>query len=93
MRGSASSARDERDELALAAREPRAALLQVRLVAVLELRDEVVRADGLGRADDLGLGRVRPRERDVVAHGAGEEEAFLRHDAELAAQRLAGSRG
>ena len=26
-------------------------------------------------------------ERDVLGHGAGEEEALLRHDAELAAQR------
>ena len=77
----------ERDELALAEREPRAALAELRLVAVLEPEDEVVRADGLRRLDDLLRRRARRAERDVLGDRAGEEEALLRDDAELAAQR------
>ena len=45
-------------------------------------------ADGLrGRHDLLGRG-VGPAEGDVLGDGAGEEEPLLRHDAELAAQRV-----
>ena len=36
---------------------------------------------------DLGAGGVGPAEGDVVGDRAGEEEALLRHDPELAAQR------
>ena len=44
-------------------------------------------ADGLRRADDLVGRRARPAECDVLGHGARKEEAFLRNDPELAAQR------
>ena len=51
----------ERDQLPLAEREPRPALLEVRLVAVLEREDELVRADGLrGAATSAGLASGRP---------------------------------
>ncbi len=38
--------------------------------------------------DDLFLGRVGPPERDVLAHGRGEEERVLRDDADGAAERV-----
>src|SRR4029077_13904956 len=72
----------ERDQLALAQREARAALLQLRLVAVLQLEDELVRADRLRRRADLVRRRVRTTEGDVLAHRPGEEEALLRDDPE-----------
>ena len=78
----------EGDELALAEREPAAALGDLRLVAVLELEDEVVGADRAGRGGDFLVRRVGAAERDVLAHGAGEEEALLRDDAELPAEAL-----
>src|SRR5439155_6795048 len=74
--------------LALAEREARAALAELRLVAVLEAEDELVCADRLRGADDLLRARARLAEGDVLGHGAGEEKAFLRHDPELVAQRL-----
>ena len=49
----------ERDQLPLAEREPRAALAELRLVAVLEPVDELVGADGPRRRDDLLARRVR----------------------------------
>src|SRR6266542_3084767 len=78
----------ERDELALPVREARAALLQVRVVAVLEVDDEVVRADGLRGSNNLVVGGVGRGVSDVVPHRAGEEETLLRDDPELAAKRL-----
>src|SRR2546423_3932396 len=77
----------EGDQLALAERESAPAFLHLRLVAVLEAKDELVRADSLGRADDLLCRRVRPPERDVLGDRAREEEPLLRHDSELAAER------
>ena len=88
MRGSASSGPGEGDQLPLAEREPEAPLAELGVVAVLELADPAVGADGAAAALDLGARRLGPRERDVLGDGAGEEEALLRHDAELAAQRL-----
>ena len=78
----------ERDELPLAEREAEAALAELRVVAVLEPLDELVGADGARGRLDLVAGRVGPAEGDVLGDGAGEEEALLRHDPELAAQRL-----
>src|SRR5688500_14461152 len=78
----------EGDELSLAEREARAALLEVRLVAVLEPHDEVMGTDGLRGGDDLLGARVRLAEGDVVADGAGEQEALLWDDPELATERL-----
>ena len=78
----------ERDELALAEREAEAALAELRVVAVLEPLDELVGADGAGGGDDLLARRVGAAEGDVLGDRAGEEEALLRHDPELAAERL-----
>ena len=83
MRGLGDDGAGEADELALADREVLAALLQVRLVAVLEAHDEVVRADGARGLLDLFVGRVRAAVGDVLADGAGEEERLLEHDAHV----------
>src|SRR5205085_5646025 len=48
----------ERDELALAEREARAALLELGLVLVLQPRDELVRADRFGGGGDVLAARV-----------------------------------
>ena len=73
--------------MALPDREPRAALLDVGVVPVGERPNELVGADRRGRGVDLVVGRAGPAERDVVAHGAREEEALLGHDSELSAER------
>ena len=65
----------EGDQLALADREPRAALLDVRVVAVRAGRWMNSWApDGARRRTDLVIGRAGPAEADVVADRAGEEE-------------------
>ena len=46
---------------------------------------------GRDRGVDLGVGRARPRQADVVADRAAEQEALLRHDDDALAQR--GHRG
>ena len=48
----------------------------------------VVGADGPRGSDDLLARRLGAAEGDVVGDRAREEEALLRDDAELAAQRL-----
>ena len=79
----------ERDELALAGRELRAALADLGVVAVLERADELVGADGRAAAPHL-LGRgIRAAEGDVVADRAAEQERLLGHDAHLGAQGAA----
>ena len=77
----------ERDQLALAQREAHAALAELGLVAVLQLARERVGADGLRGCDHVLGRRIGPRERDVLAQRAGEQEALLGHDPELRAQR------
>src|SRR3712207_5246791 len=74
----------ERDELALAEREARAALPDLGLVPVLELEHELVRPDRTRRGRDLLRRRVGAPEGDVLAHRPREEEALLGHDPELA---------
>ena len=76
------------DELPLPERQARAAFLQLRLVSVLECRDELVRADSLGGLDDFIAGGIRAPERDVVVDGSREQEALLGNDPELAAKRF-----
>ena len=44
----------------------------------------------LGRGTHLFIGRIFFAERNVLAHGLAEQESFLRHKADLAAQRLDG---
>ena len=80
----------ERDELALSGGERDAALADLGVVAVLERRDEVVRADRARRRLDLCGARVGPAERDVGADRAREQERLLRHDPQLRAQRREG---
>src|SRR5205085_5137889 len=77
----------ERDQLSLAEREARAALTELRVVALLEPLDELVGADRPRRGDDLLVGCTGPAEGDVLGDGAREEEAFLRDDPELTAKR------
>ena len=55
-----------------------------RVIAARESHDEVVRIGGLGGGDDLGLGRVRPAERDILAHRAAKQEDVLSDIGELA---------
>ena len=89
MRGIGEERAGEGDELALAEREAAPALGDLGLVAVLELEDELVRPDGARGGRDLLVGLASGRaEEDVLAHGAREEEALLRDDAELAPQAL-----
>ena len=57
----------EGDELALAEREAEAALAELRVVAVLELADEAVRADRLARRPRSPRGAARAAEGDVLA--------------------------
>ena len=78
----------ERDELALAEREARAALLELRLVAVLEPQDEVVRRRPSVPRRTTSSGAASGRPKAMFSRTVpGEEEALLRDDAELAAQR------
>ena len=78
----------EGDELALAGRELHAALADLGLDPFRQRRDELGRADRGRRVLDLLQRRLGPAEGDVLAHAAGEEEALLGHDPELAPQRL-----
>src|SRR5439155_13254537 len=77
----------EGDQLPLSEREPRTALADLALVARFETLHEVMCADGAGSGDDVLERCVRTREGDVLADRAGEEEALLRDDAQLAPQR------
>ena len=76
----------DRDALALAARQPRAAVADDRVVAVGQRADEVVGVGRPGRGDDLGLGRVEPAVQDVLADRAAEQRRLLGDQADLAAQ-------
>ena len=80
----------ECDELPLAERELEAALADLRVVAGGEIGDERVGSDGVRGRFDLGAGGAGPAEGDVVGDRACEEEALLRNDPELAAERLLG---
>ena len=77
----------ERDELALAEREPEAALADFGVVALRELRDERIGADGRRRGFDLRSRCARAAEGDVVRDRAREEEPLLRDDPELPPER------
>jgi hypothetical protein len=58
----------EGDQLALTRREQGAALADLGVVALGEGQDHLVGADRPGRGLDLGPGRLRPAEADVVGH-------------------------
>jgi hypothetical protein len=64
-----------------------AALADIGVVAVRKALDELVRADGTGGGLHLVVVGVGPAERDVVADRAREQEALLRDDPQLRAQR------
>ena len=76
----------EGDELALAGRQGRSALLHHRVVPVGQFHDELVRVHGLRRRLDFLVGGVELAVADVLAHVAGEDERVLQHDAHLPAQ-------
>ena len=77
----------DRDQLALARREPGAALADDVVEPVLEPRRDAVDADRARGRLDLLVGRVGPPEADVVGDRPAEEERILQHDAELAPVR------
>ena len=60
-----------------------------RVVAVRKRHDEVMRVGGLGRGDDLVLGRAGLAEGDVVADRAAEQKHVLPDIGDLLAQRVA----
>ncbi|MBV6467016.1 MAG: hypothetical protein PGMFKBFP_02348 [Anaerolineales bacterium] len=75
------------DALALSARKRHAALAHHRLVAVREMRDEVVRLRGPRGGDDLRLARVGAAVGDVGADRVREQQRGLKHDPDLPAER------
>ena len=77
----------QRDALALAARQRRAALADLRVVAVRHRHDHVVDVRGTGRGLDVGVGRARRAQCDVLGDGGREEERLLEHHADVAAER------
>src|SRR5438270_2970703 len=72
----------DRESLLLATGELHAALPDVRLIAVRQLGDELVRVRAAGGIFDVGVRGVVPSVGDVVANGAVEEEDVLLHDGE-----------
>ncbi len=77
----------DRDPLALAAGEAEAALADDGVVALGQRRDRVVDLGGARRLLDLLVGRIRPREAQVLAHRGVEEVGLLRDDADRVGQR------
>ena len=78
----------DRDALALPAGELHSVLAARRVVAALELHDEVVRVGGLGGGHDVLVARSGPAHGDVVPHRALEQEVFLRDVADLPADGI-----
>ena len=78
----------DRNALALAAREPAAALAHFSVVPVREVHDKPVRIGRARHRDDLLAGGFRPAVRDVLGDAAMEEQRLLQHDADLRPQLL-----
>jgi hypothetical protein len=78
----------ERQALALAGRQRRAARPEPRLVAVGQAQDHLVHVGGLRRGDDGGAIRRRLEAGDVVGDGAVEQRHLLRQVAHVAAELL-----
>ncbi len=76
----------DRDPLPLPARQREPVLADHGVVPVGQVVDEVVRAGQPRRAAHPLQRRLGIGERDVVAHGVGEEERVLEHDADRAAE-------
>ena len=81
----------DRDALLLAAGEAEAALADDGVVALGQRRDDVVDLGGAGGLLDLLVGRVRPREAQVLAHRGVEEVGLLRDDADRVGERVEAS--
>ena len=69
----------DRNPLPLSARERNAALANLRFHSCRQRRDKRSGMRVLGGARDLGVGRIRPAEANIVAHRACEHNAVLRH--------------
>ena len=72
----------DREPLALAARDVRAALRDARVELALHLLDEVAALRDLERLPELVVGRLLAPEAQVRRDGAGEQERTLRHEAD-----------
>ena len=80
----------KREQLALARREPTAALVDIGVVTLGKRHDEVVGADcPRGRFDLLGCG-IGFSERKVFGHAAGEQVRLLRDHDHAGAQVVVG---
>ena len=79
----------DRDPLALAARQQRAALADMGSEAAGQPLDHLVQPRGLRGRPHLGLGGVGPAVGDVVADRAVEQPGVLQHHADPAAQVVA----
>ena len=87
MRGIDHDRAGDRDPLALSPGERDPALADHRVVAVRQRGDELMCLGEQRGPLDLCIGRVDATERDVLAHGRGEEERILGDDADLPPQR------
>ena len=74
------------DPLALAGRERRAALADLRLVSFGQTEDQLVDPGGLGRGNDRLRIRLGLKPRDILRHGTGEQFHVLRQVADMRAQ-------
>ena len=75
-----------RNALPLSARDADAALADLRIIAVLQLHDEVVRVCRTCRLLDLRIRRIEPPIADILADGRGEQHRLLRYKPDLSAQ-------
>ncbi len=78
----------QRHQLAFAARQARPALAHLGVEAHRERGEAFGDAERGDRGVDLCVGRVGTADPDVVAHGAGEEEALLRDDDDALPERV-----
>ena len=81
-RGVADDCARDRDPLSLAAREPDTAVADHGVIAIGELRDELVGVGDLGGTDNLGVREPVAPIRDVVPDRRVEQERLLGDDAE-----------
>ena len=76
----------QRDALALAARQPRAALAEECVVALRQLAQKFIGGRGDRGRLDLRIARRRAAVADILARAGAEQHRFLRHQADLRAQ-------
>ena len=87
--GAADERSRDREPLALAAGDVRAALGDRRVELALHLLDEVARLRDLERLPELVVGRVLVAEAQVARDGAAEQERLLGHEADAAPEVVA----